>query len=440
MNRRITLLLLLLAAAMLISGCAVLTVDEMYTPPKRSAEYQDLQNAIDAAMPDLEYRAPLSGENQQTVQMADLDGDGEEEYLLFAGGSSEMPLKILIFTRTEEGCQLKETIESGGIAFELVEYVDIDGKPGAELVVGRQVSDKVLKSLSVYTFSGGSAQQLMTANYSKFVTCDLDENGFSEVMVISQDTAVTDRAAAALYSYSEDGEMVRSREVPLSGSADHIKRIMEGDLLGDVPAVYVASSVEERAIITDIFAMKNGRFTNVSLSSESGTSVQTLRNYYVYAVDFDNDGVLELPSLITMVSEEGGAATEHLIRWYAMDAAGREVDRMYSFHNFAGGWYLELNADWAHRVTVTQEDSTYRFSLWDEQFQKTKDLMTVYVLTGSERESAAVQDERFLLYRGDEVLYAAELEAAAADCGITKESMVYSFHLIHKDWKTGETE
>ena len=439
MNRRITLLLLLLAAAMLISGCAVLTVDEMYAPPKRSAEYQDLQNAIDAAMSGLEYRAPLSGENQQTVQMADLDGDGEEEYLLFAGGAAEMPLKILIFTRTDDGCVLKETIESGGVAFELVEYVDIDGIPGMELVVGRQVSDKVLKSLSVYTFSGGSAQQLMTTNYSKFVTCDLDVDGLSELMVISQDTAETARAAAALYSYAEGG-MIRSREVPLSGSAEHIKRIMEGELLGEVPAVYVASAVEERAIITDIFAMKNGRFANVSLSSESGTSVQTLRNYYVYAVDFDNDGVLELPSLITMVSEGDGAATQHLIRWYAMDVAGREVDRMYSFHDFAGGWYLELDAAWAHRVSVTQEGSTYRFSLWDEDFQKTEKIMTVYVLTGSERESAAVQDERFLLHRGDEVLYAAEVEKAAADYGITKESMVYSFHLIHKDWKTGETE
>ena len=439
MNRRITLLLLLLAAAMLISGCAVLTVDEMYTPPKRSAEYQDLQNAIDAAMPGLEYRAPLTGENQQTVQMADLTGDGEEEYLLFAGGSSEMPLKILIFNRTEEGCRLKETIESGGVAFELVEYVDIDGTPGLELVVGRQVSDKVLKSLTVYTFSGGSAQQLMTANYSKFVTSDLDEDGLSELMVISQDTAETDRAAAALYSYSA-GEMVRSREVPLSASADHIKRIMEGDLLGGVPAVYVASSIEERAIITDIFAMKNGKFTNVSLSSESGVSVQTLRNYYVYAADFDNDGVLELPGLITMVSEGNGAETQHLIRWYAMDVMGRETDRMYSFHDFAGGWYLELDPAWAHRLSVAQEGGTYVFSLWDENFRETEKIMTVFVLTGSQRESAAAQDGRFLLYRGDEVLYAAQVEDAAADYGVSKESMVYSFHLIHKDWKTGETE
>ena len=76
MNRKLKMILLFLVAAMLLCGCAMKTVDELYAPPKRSPEYQELQNAIDGAMEDLDYCAPLSGENQQTVQMADLDGDG----------------------------------------------------------------------------------------------------------------------------------------------------------------------------------------------------------------------------------------------------------------------------------------------------------------------------------------------------------------------------
>ena len=70
--------------ALLLSGCALLTVDEMYVLPKRSKEASHLQTAIEEAMVGLEYAAPISGENQQTVQMADLTGDGESEYILFA--------------------------------------------------------------------------------------------------------------------------------------------------------------------------------------------------------------------------------------------------------------------------------------------------------------------------------------------------------------------
>ena len=57
--------------------------------------------------------------------------------------------------------------------------------------------------------------------------------------------------------------------------------------------MYVASSADGKTIITDIFAIKSGEFTNISFSNESGTSVRTLRNYYVYADDIDMDGVVE---------------------------------------------------------------------------------------------------------------------------------------------------
>ena len=64
---------------------------------------------------------------------------------------------------------------------------------------------------------------------------------------------------------------------------------------------------------------------------------------------------------------------------------------------------------------------------------------TVFALTGKDRDEQAARDNRFPVYRGDKVLYAAKLEAASASCGITQESLVASFCLIRQDWKTGET-
>ena len=64
-------------AAMLLTGCALRTVEEMYALPKRSEEFRELQAAIDTAMYGMTYSSPQSGENQQTVQTADLNGDGE---------------------------------------------------------------------------------------------------------------------------------------------------------------------------------------------------------------------------------------------------------------------------------------------------------------------------------------------------------------------------
>ena len=413
---------LLLAAVLGLSGCGFATVEQMYALPKRSTQYHDLQNAIDSAMSGLEYAAPTSGEYQQTVQQADLDGDGASEYLLFARGSGEKPLKILIFKEAEKSYQLMETIESRGAAFQVVEYADMDDKPGAELIVGRAVADQVMGAVSVYTFAAGLSEQLISVSYDEFVMCDLDESGLSELMVISQGATDHANAVASLYSY-ENGAMIRSTEANLSAPAENIKRIMVSHLSGGINAVYVASALAESAVITDVFALKDGSFTNVSFSNESGTSVQTLRNYYVYADDIDDDGELELPSLMEMtVSDQRSySAMQYLIRWYAMTIDGDEVDKMYTFHNFDAGWYMLLDSDWAHRILVTQEGSTYTFSMWDPDFTEAEKIFTVYTLSGAEREQEAIEAGRFILHRTDSIIYCASLEAAAESYDVTQD-------------------
>ena len=97
MNKKNWMCAVLLFTAILLSGCTMATVEDMYTPPKRSAEYEKLQQAIDFATEGMEYSSPLAGENRQTVQMADLTGDGIDEYLVFAKDNSENPMKVLIF-------------------------------------------------------------------------------------------------------------------------------------------------------------------------------------------------------------------------------------------------------------------------------------------------------------------------------------------------------
>lgn len=441
MYRRIMRMALAILAALLLSGCAQRTVEQMYSLPKRSEEYSNLQSAIDSVMGDMEYSAPMSGENQQTVQMADLNGDGEEEYLVFAKGNTEKPMHILIFSQNADGeTRLLEVIESSGSAFEQVEYVDIDGKPGCELIFGRLLSEQVPRSVSVFSFHSGYGEHLMTTGYSKFLTCDLDGNGQNELMVIQHGESDTGRAVAMLYSY-QDGAIARSREAELSNQADSVKRIMISKLQDGSPAVYVASAVNESAVITDIFAITNDQFTNISFSLEAGTSVQTLRNYYVYADDIDSDGVLELPSLITMraLNFSWDTQKQYLIRWYALDMQGQEVDKLYSFHNYAGGWYLELDSGWAERVTLDQQENTYIFYAWSESYQEALPVFTVYALTGTDRDTQAVEQNRFILYQAEGVVYAGKLGMASGLYGITEEQLINSFHLIHQDWRTGET-
>ena len=437
MSRKKLIFFLLFVVAILFTGCNMSTIDQMYCLPKRSEDYLNLQSAMDNAMSGLEYHAPIAGDHQQPVQMVDLDGDENEECLVFAKGSGEKPLKILIFAQVQNEYVLAGTIENNGTAFEQVQYVSFTGRKGVDLVVGRQVSDQVVRPVSVYTLFQGKMEQILTTQYSRFVTTDLNQDSRSELLILRPGEAPASNGIAELFSI-QNGVLERSQEVTMSEPADKIKRIMI-NRLGDGPvAVYVASDVKGTAIITDVFALLDGTFTNVSLSNESGTSVQTLRNYYVYADDVDEDGVLELPDLLPMANAGDSSLTnQYLIRWYAMQSDGSEVNKAYTYHSFPGGWYLELPYEIAPLMSVEQYGNSYEFSVRGADGYVTK-LMTLYSFTGQEREEQAVTDNRFVLFRTDSTVYAGHLEVASAAYNLTQESLIHAFHLITQDLINGE--
>ena len=433
------LFLLLFAVAALLSACQIRTVDEMYRVPKRPQSYDDLQSVIDEAMVTMEYSAPRAGENQQTVQMADLDGDGIREYLLYAKGDGDKPLQILIFGQQESGYELLDTIGCAGSAFDVVEYVQMDGIGGVEIVVGCKISQQVSRSVSVYTLSEGTINQVLSTNYTKFLPCDLNHDTCMELLVIRPGDSNSDNGIAELYGM-ENGTVECSNEVKLSCPAEKLKRVITGKLHGGSSAVFAASEFNGDAIITDVYTLLDGVFTNISLSKESGISAQTLRSYNVYADDIDEDGEVELPSVITMKPLQQGANgdKQYLIRWYSMGTDGSEINKMHTYHNYLGDWYLQLDTEWAERISVRQDGNMYGFYLWDDAYMEAQKIFSISALTGQNREEQAVIDNRFTVYKSDSVIYAARLEVASGALCMTQDDLIKSFRMIRQDWKTGE--
>lgn len=438
--KKMILLLTVVAVVFCLCGCTVTTVDKMYQVPKRSQDFRNLQTSIDKSMEELSYSAPLTGENRQNVQMADLDGDGNEEYILFAKSNKEKSLHMLVFQEIDGNYVNVDSVQCNGTAFDQVEYVNMDREGGVEIVVGHQLSDQVIRMATIYTFNDKGLVQLASVNYTKFLTTDLDSNNCSELFVLKPGETETDNGVAELYSM-QNGTVERYNEAVMSGPVQKLKRLILGKLDGGKTAVYVASAVEDTALITDVYTVLDNKFVNVTLSNESGTSVQTMRNFYVYAVDIDSDGVVELPSLIGMRPMPGLMSSDmhHLIRWYAMTPDGEEVEKMCTYHNFVGGWYMQIDAELAPRFVVLSQNQQNEIYLWDEKYSSIKRLMTVYTFTGQNREELGVSEDRFILHKTDSVVYAAKLEKLAEKHSITQESAVYSFRLIHQDWKTGET-
>jgi len=434
--KRIAPLLLVL---LMLTGCYSFNSMELYALPQRSREYRELQTAVETALGSGSYSAPLAGANRQVIQQADLDGDGLDETLVFCKMEGERPLKVLILRRTEDSYALAWTLEGDGTAFDSVQYAQIDGQPGMELLISRRIGEQVQQFLSVYTLTDGAALELMSSGYTAYTVVDLDGNQRSDIFVLRANSDGP-RAYAELWRF-QDGELRKDAEASLSTRAEDVKRMLTGDVAPGVPAVFVASAYDESNLITDVFALSGNSFTNISQNAESGQSAQTVRNYYVYSTDIDGDGLIELPNTLPLTAQAGDPASENQYRiiWYNLNPDGSRTEKMSTYHNYGEGWFLYLPEAWCQELFVTKNRAENgpagtELSLLGPDGTRSP-LVSVYVFNGEQALSMSRADGRFLLTQRGDVCYAALLNEAA---GLEPEELKARFSLISIDLLPGE--
>lgn len=424
---------LLLCAAVLLSGCLLDPAESLYAIPARSEDFYNLQTAIENAMPaGAVYCAPIAGENQQPVQMADLDGDQQDEAIVYWKSDGDLPLTVSVFDKREDQFVQIAKADGAGNAFDHVQYVEIDGNPGNEIVVGRQISDQVTQTLYVYSLENDTLTEMMNANYSQFITTDLDADGLHDVVLLHS----VDTANGVVECYRRiGGQLIRDREARMSTRVSAVRRMIAGRMWEDIPAVFVASEYGEGMIVTDIFGIRDNTFTNLSLSDDTDTAVSTIRDYYVYSCDIDEDGLIELPHLIDLMPIAGDetSGNQTVIRWYNLQPDGREKEKWLTYHNYSEGWYLKLpdrllDGLSVKCTTVFETNRGYTFVYRD------KVLFTLTAVSGEDAVST-VADWTVLAAKGDTV-YAILSEDNALTDAETQEL----FHFIQVDWKTGETD
>ena len=440
MRKHISLCLLACASALLLSGCMIKTVDELYMLPKHSDEYNNLQAAIDQTMQQGSgYCAPISGVNQQSVQLADLDGDGEDEAIVFLKDSSEKTLRACIFDQSDGIYRSIATIEGTGTAFACCEYAQLDDTPGLDLILCRQLSDTVSQSMSAYSLHDGHVVELMSTTYSEYTTADLDSDGRKDIFLLRFDTE-SRMWISELFRYHA-GLLEREPEAHLSVGAQSVKRIISGNLMQDVPAVFVASTYEDESIVTDVFAFRNGTFQNVT--SSDGLSTQTVRSYFVYASDIDYDGLIELPELISLPASEESGDAYSLIRWFNLDLKNNKTVKMTTYHRFASGWYIVLPEVWENQITISRGEEVLGvqgivFSRWNDT-ESPDPIFTVYAFSGEDRNRIAEEDGRFILSEKGDVTYSAKIGTSEWASDLTPQKLKQMFNYIHVDWNSGET-
>jgi hypothetical protein len=257
---------------------------------------------------------------------------------------------------------------------------------------------------------------------------DFDGNGFEDLFLVYPGQAEDSPAVAALYSYRED-QLRRSMEVNLSSPADALKRVVASKLIDGTVAVFATTVPDENHLVTDVFAVSQHQINQVLMNFKT----ETLHNYYVYPEDMDGDGNLELPRLVPMKAVED-AQRQYSIDWYGTDKAGNLSKKVSTYHNFDEGWYLKLDPAWSEELSVVQTEDSYAFKTWSGADQK-KELFTILILSGPDREEQAKQEGFRLLYRGETEIYVLTVPEGSE---LDAQMIAGNFRLIRSDWNNEE--
>ncbi len=455
MNARIlrTALLGALAAAMAacLSGCLFEPVDSLYALPVLPQEYKDLQATINATMAELdaEYATISYGTNTSTIQLLDLDGDGEQETAavflrVVSAEEQERPMRVCLFRQGDDNTYRQMQILSGaGSSINSVAYEDLTGDGIREIIVSWQLSGGV-HILAAYNLTGSEVDELMSTTYNEtYMVVDMDNDSSQEILVFQQDSTGEGNNRAEYYDY-QDGVLAITTVASLSDGLRDVTASEAGRLVDGQNAVYVTLELET-GMLTDILVMEDGNLVNITRDIESGRSNSTARAYTeVPAADINSDGVLEIPrpQQLPPIDPESGGSAQYLIYWQQFDSTGSASTNSITYHSVSDGWYLNLPNGWdAGNIAVARDDSlsgrgerAVVFYYWPDPDRAPKKFLTIYRLTGNNRNARSKLPGRIPLYSDSTTTYCATLSSGVWNCGTSEADLAQRFKLITVEW------
>lgn len=446
--RGVGLCALLLMLSLSLCGCMFEQSEGLYALPILPEEYSQLQRTIQDVMDKqgAEYATISSGSNTSTVQLLDLNDDGQQEMaavFLRVTSAEEKPLRVCLFRKgADNNYRLTYVVEGNGTSINSVSYEDVTGDGTLDLVISWQMSSKV-HILSAYALLDAGVSELMSTTYNEnYLVTDLDQDGTKEIVVCHQDSTGEGVNLAELYDYN-GGVMTMASSTRLSNGIYSVYSMAEGKLSNGTPAVF-ASSLFSGGSLTDVLTIHKGKMHNVTFDKDAGYSQVTTRvDTGVALSDINKDGVLEIPISVKLPNiQKEESAEESVVYWCQVNEDGSLAVSCVTYHCQTDGWYLVLPDNWPKHIAVARDDSLSHRGERSVVFyyypggedSKPEPFLTIYRLTGSNRQARAMLPGRVTLYSDSTTIYAASLQEDVWDCKLEAKDLAARFFLITVAW------
>ena len=403
-----SLIALMLALLLCSTGCNAAFADPsaLMHPPQAAGELQGINEALNQAIGGTySFVYPTSGSYRSSNILKDLDGDGNNEAIVFYMPESDQQIHLNLLCRSQNVWKSTFDLNLQCAAVDRVEFADLYGDEALELVIGTSLyttNSSREKQLSVYSFSDQILNLRLQTGYTSFAVCNLTGGqkeqlltmSLSEVagLVAQDETGVVQetrkRAYARLLGVAESGSQIYG-EVSLDSGITAFSAVYSEVLEDQSNAVYIDAYKGPEIMITEVIRYINGRLENPFYNSQTQTNSMTQRTAPVAARDIDEDGRTEIPALHEIPGYTAGPGQQYLVSWMKFDGSRLQVSDT-GMMNLDAGYYFSVPEEWNGGVTVEViDEQTVCYRVWDTAAAQAGDrLFTVALFLEDDWETA----------------------------------------------------
>lgn len=385
MVKKVLSILICFIICLCLAGCNIniSSVDILMRPPKLSGENSLLQQTFESIVGGSEniiMKTPISGNYRSSYLLYDLDNDSVSEALvLYSDPIKDDLAYISVFKFINEKWSFVSTIRGKSEEVYAVDFADINGDGIFEILISWSSSlssDSLAttglgstndKILAIFSYNGSSTTLLKNEAYTKLLVEDIDNDLSDELFILNISLSNQEKVTEGrIVSFDSEYSIEQDIKFNLTGMLDVYNIVCDSYAINEEihSRIYVDGSISETGIITEVIDVSHNTFEVTLPFYESNISAQpfTLRDVRVYSQDFDNDGVIEVPTLekllggIRISADDEQKNSLNLTVWNEIQENKFVVDTK-CLLNGTYGYMFIYPEDWVSNITAVYNEN-----------------------------------------------------------------------------------
>lgn len=432
------------------TGCSLnfFSTETLLKPPALSGKSGEVQEAFNKLMSGktILLKTPSKGEFKSSFVLQDIDGDNDEEAIVFyTDSSTDTTVRFSVLDCVNDKWILADDIKGAGSDVYDVAFRDLNGDRFPEIIISWSLFDTNLtKMLTVYNVTNTKSKSftvetLANEYFSSKSFIDLNSNGTDDLIIVYLDDAgEIQNSYFRAFSMNNDGVIVKFSEVLLDSSITSVSALNTDEISTKTTTfsrVFIDCLKSDNSIFTEVLIWDVK--TSKVIRQIEEPSKNTLRNSKLLSYDIDNDGNLEVPVNTKFFTDSKDASVVisgvpysfTMIEWKNItgDNSERKIKTLY---NPVHSYLFEF--PWGENVTVNFDkiENETNFCIWNTNTKEVEDILFYIVLIDDENDVYRMNenyDENNVLLETENGIFVYEITSYGENYGITDELIKSSF-------------